>query len=145
MGDFCLRGLGGLGLLELALQCGDLLLQGDELWLGSSGSNKRAGLELRRVAKGAVKPQGQLAGQLDGFKPLAVANAVVDLVRRSLPRWRSACRIWRTCGSSPRRWSTARSSSAWVLWPTVRPMRSATSCVRLSASRRSLRTQLAGS
>ena len=27
-----------------------------------------------------MKPQGQLAGQLDGFKPLAVANAVVDLV-----------------------------------------------------------------
>ena len=61
---------------------GDLLLQGNELLAGVIGQNERARLELRRVAKGAVKPQGQLAGQLDGFKPLAVANAVVDLVRR---------------------------------------------------------------
>lgn len=64
------------------MQCGDLLLQGDELLAGVVGQHKRAGLELWRVAKGAVKPQGQLAGQLDGFEPLAVANAVVDLVRR---------------------------------------------------------------
>ena len=51
LGDFCLRGLGGLGLLELALQCGDLLLQGDELWLGSSGSTNGPGLNCGALPK----------------------------------------------------------------------------------------------
>ena len=63
----------------------------------------------------------------------------------SLPRWRSRWNIWRTCGSRPRRRSTACNSSDWVGWNKRTPMREATSCVIDSASSRSFRTELAGS